>query len=119
MTDQPGRKTRLPFLLILAAPLLFGGVFAILPVQRVFQAESRVEQRHALKHLKRDRRRSAILRFVAGVICGVSLWIVAGLHWLLGDRANSRPRPAATGPPGRNDPCPCGSGRKYKKCCLS
>jgi tetratricopeptide (TPR) repeat protein len=21
--------------------------------------------------------------------------------------------------PGRNDPCPCGSGKKYKKCCLS
>jgi hypothetical protein len=21
--------------------------------------------------------------------------------------------------PGRNDPCPCGSGRKYKKCCMS
>lgn len=20
---------------------------------------------------------------------------------------------------GRNDPCPCGSGRKYKKCCLA
>ncbi|NOR22499.1 MAG: hypothetical protein GQ476_07440, partial [Candidatus Aminicenantes bacterium] len=20
--------------------------------------------------------------------------------------------------PGRNDPCPCGSGLKYKKCCL-
>src|SRR5208337_4093785 len=20
--------------------------------------------------------------------------------------------------PGRNDPCPCGSGNKYKKCCL-
>ena len=20
--------------------------------------------------------------------------------------------------PGRNEPCPCGSGRKYKKCCL-
>ena len=20
--------------------------------------------------------------------------------------------------PGRNDPCPCGSGRKYKRCCL-
>jgi uncharacterized protein YecA (UPF0149 family) len=19
---------------------------------------------------------------------------------------------------GRNDPCPCGSGKKYKKCCL-
>jgi hypothetical protein len=25
-------------------------------------------------------------------------------------------RPAAR--PGRNDPCPCGSGRKFKKCCL-
>lgn len=22
-----------------------------------------------------------------------------------------------TPPPGRNEPCPCGSGRKYKKCC--
>ena len=21
--------------------------------------------------------------------------------------------------PGRNDPCPCGSGKKYKKCCLA
>jgi len=20
---------------------------------------------------------------------------------------------------GRNEPCPCGSGKKYKKCCLS
>jgi hypothetical protein len=28
-------------------------------------------------------------------------------------------RPAARGPEvGRNDPCPCGSGRKYKRCCL-
>jgi len=25
---------------------------------------------------------------------------------------------AARGPAGRNDPCPCGSGKKYKKCCL-
>ena len=24
-----------------------------------------------------------------------------------------------TQPPGRNDPCPCGSGRKYKQCCLA
>ncbi|MBW1945743.1 MAG: SEC-C domain-containing protein [Deltaproteobacteria bacterium] len=24
----------------------------------------------------------------------------------------------ATSKPGRNDPCPCGSGLKYKKCCL-
>lgn len=30
------------------------------------------------------------------------------------------PQPAARGPrAGRNDPCPCGSGRKYKRCCLA
>ena len=28
------------------------------------------------------------------------------------------PAPARAAPTtGRNDPCPCGSGRKYKKCC--
>ena len=27
-------------------------------------------------------------------------------------------RPAGVSPIGRNDPCPCGSGKKYKKCCL-
>ncbi len=29
----------------------------------------------------------------------------------------SSPRPRAAGVPGRNDPCPCGSGKKYKNCC--
>ena len=29
-----------------------------------------------------------------------------------------RPKPVRTGPKvGRNDPCPCGSGKKYKNCC--
>lgn len=32
--------------------------------------------------------------------------------------AQQRPQPArAESQPGRNDPCPCGSGLKYKKCC--
>lgn len=30
-------------------------------------------------------------------------------------KADARPRPTAA--PGRNDPCPCGSGKKFKKCC--
>ena len=30
----------------------------------------------------------------------------------------ARPAQAVKGP-GRNDPCPCGSGKKYKKCCLN
>ena len=28
------------------------------------------------------------------------------------------PEASPPGPAGRNDPCPCGSGKKYKKCCL-
>ena len=27
------------------------------------------------------------------------------------------PRKPGAPAPGRNDPCPCGSGKKYKKCC--
>ncbi len=40
-----------------------------------------------------------------------------------GDTAGQSARPAAVNRPpagkkvGRNDPCPCGSGKKYKKCC--
>ena len=32
--------------------------------------------------------------------------------------ANSSPKVVASSKVGRNDPCPCGSGKKYKKCCL-
>ncbi len=31
--------------------------------------------------------------------------------------ASGTARAAAGKPPGRNDPCPCGSGRKFKRCC--
>jgi uncharacterized protein len=31
--------------------------------------------------------------------------------------AASRKQPKSPGGPGRNDPCPCGSGKKFKKCC--
>jgi SEC-C motif domain protein len=39
---------------------------------------------------------------------------------LIGQRPQaSAPQPARANAPkvGRNDPCPCGSGKKYKKCC--
>jgi len=32
--------------------------------------------------------------------------------------ARVEPRVAGGQKVGRNDPCPCGSGKKYKKCCL-
>ncbi len=31
--------------------------------------------------------------------------------------APTAPTPKSKNKPGRNDPCPCGSGKKYKKCC--
>jgi preprotein translocase subunit SecA len=32
--------------------------------------------------------------------------------------AMEKAKPVRTGPKvGRNDPCPCGSGKKYKQCC--
>ena len=33
------------------------------------------------------------------------------------DKANRTVRKSARDKIGRNDPCPCGSGKKYKKCC--
>lgn len=38
-------------------------------------------------------------------------------EWLAERRLAQRVKPGVAAP-GRNDPCPCGSGRKYKKCCL-
>ena len=43
------------------------------------------------------------------------------MHALYGERAAGKSKPI-TNPGsklGRNDPCPCGSGKKYKKCCLN
>jgi hypothetical protein len=53
-------------------------------------------------------------------------WPQAGAHGMAAQRAASSPpavalaaapaAPASLGKPGRNDPCPCGSGKKYKHC---
>jgi hypothetical protein len=37
----------------------------------------------------------------------------------LGTSPIRHPRPAAPRKVGRNDPCPCGSGKKFKNCCLN
>lgn len=38
-------------------------------------------------------------------------------HWLYFDGLEKKPEPLRVQKVGRNDPCPCGSGKKYKKCC--
>ncbi|MDR2855906.1 MAG: DUF1186 domain-containing protein [Methanomicrobiales archaeon] len=37
----------------------------------------------------------------------------------LSSDVSSKSKPVASKKVGRNDPCPCGSGKKYKKCCLN
>ena len=39
-------------------------------------------------------------------------------HFLKQRAPASKPITRETPKVGRNDPCPCGSGKKYKKCCL-
>lgn len=41
-------------------------------------------------------------------------WLSRRERYLPSSRSVSRSQPRV----GRNDPCPCGSGKKYKKCCL-
>ena len=38
--------------------------------------------------------------------------------WNRFPKPDNRFRPRPSPPPARNDPCPCGSGAKYKQCCL-
>jgi SEC-C motif domain protein len=40
-------------------------------------------------------------------------------HWVYAGQEDTTPAPVRRATPkiGRNDPCPCGSGKKYKKCC--
>jgi preprotein translocase subunit SecA len=41
----------------------------------------------------------------------------SGRHAPPAARPTPAPRTATGEKVGRNDPCPCGSGKKYKKCC--
>jgi SEC-C motif-containing protein len=47
----------------------------------------------------------------------VSRFVREDGRWLYLDGESGRGRPARTAKIGRNAPCPCGSGRKYKQCC--
>ncbi len=44
-----------------------------------------------------------------------------GGKWLFARTLRNGPAPTKSTEPkvGRNDPCPCGSGKKYKQCCLA
>ena len=46
----------------------------------------------------------------------VMIWLLLCLPYMMG-RIDRPPAPVPAGKPGRNAPCPCGSGKKYKHCC--
>ena len=46
----------------------------------------------------------------------IPIWVETLHAWRL-ENDPSRPSQPRQGKVGRNDPCPCGSGKKYKKCC--
>jgi SWIM/SEC-C metal-binding protein len=78
------------------------------------------EKRPAFLRVRTERRLNEI-----AAICGNN-----GIHFVIElapdkpedvsdmDRALRPPEPVVAAPKvGRNDPCPCGSGKKFKKCC--
>jgi SEC-C motif domain protein len=56
-----------------------------------------------------------IARFHGGQLHERSRFMKEAGQWFYLDGELLQPLPAAR--PGRNAPCPCGSGKKYKKCC--
>jgi preprotein translocase subunit SecA len=62
-----------------------------------------------------------MVRSIPLVVCLVRLRARDDFHLLadeIGRSIGSQPKPVRRAEPkvGRNDPCPCGSGKKYKKC---
>jgi SEC-C motif-containing protein len=53
----------------------------------------------------------------AGGLDESSEFIKENGRWYYVDGATIKPQKTAHLKVGRNDPCPCGSGKKYKKCC--
>ncbi len=80
--------------------------------------------------VRRDR--SADGRLSSALVCGVVQGLIDESDYIVRLRDHRRqfreavrahrdaegPSPEAFEEAGRNEPCPCGSGRKYKKCCL-
>jgi len=54
----------------------------------------------------------------AGVLHEKSEFRLQGGEWIFTRTLREGPAPVRVAPKvGRNDPCPCGSGKKFKKCC--
>jgi uncharacterized protein len=66
---------------------------------------------HAGKSLIPSEQRFELLRALPGIALATKAYWQGSWHPLLDTPAQRAPKI------GRNDPCPCGSGKKYKRCC--
>lgn len=71
---------------------------------------------HAIANGEARLSRSKEDRWTAEAPDLIPIWVEMLHAWRL-ENDPSRPASPRQGRVGRNDPCPCGSGRKYKKCC--
>ncbi len=65
------------------------------------------------KPIRQEKREDITLRMAAGLLAAYRHFRAERQNYLSTDI----PEPGGTGKIGRNDPCPCGSGKKYKRCC--
>lgn len=70
-----------------------------------YEQDGRAIEHHEVSQFRRDE--NGAWRFVSGDADARPA----------GQSRTSSPQAARSTKVGRNDPCPCGSGRKYKKCC--
>jgi uncharacterized protein len=75
---------------------------------KLYGTEVGWEELRALEQTRASRMRDAIPQAARDVYG----------YWLAQRAPKSEPQRRASPKVGRNDPCPCGSGRKYKQCCL-
>ena len=69
-----------------------------------FSPEKKVETKSAVAEVKETRREAAPMK-------------ATQVEGAANNSAPAQPIRRASGTVGRNDPCPCGSGKKYKNCC--
>jgi hypothetical protein len=64
-----------------------------------------------------DTRESVGLTIVWGVMVGVTVYLIVKQQRSLAAKARSARKVNPPAAPSLNGPCPCGSGKKYKRCC--
>lgn len=62
---------------------------------------------------------SCEVKGVASQLHEISHFSRADNQWLYIEGESQQPQRRAQAKVGRNEPCPCGSGKKYKKCCMT